>query len=108
MKVLRLISLKWMYEIVMILDSGTMRFRDIRTKLPGISNRVLDARLKELIDIGMVDKVVVSIVPIITHYCLAERGVLLTNLYQDLGKYGVQIYGEEYRSPFPKVQRIYI
>jgi DNA-binding HxlR family transcriptional regulator len=50
-----LIGRRWTGAILYALaDGGTLRFADIKEAVPGMSDRLLSARLKELEDTGLV------------------------------------------------------
>lgn len=75
----QIIEKKWMCAIICCLLKEPKRFSEINSKIPELSNRMLTERVKELEDIGIVFRQVITDRPIRTEYSLTQKG-------QDLGK----------------------
>jgi DNA-binding HxlR family transcriptional regulator len=73
-----LIGRRWTGAIVRAMTDGAVRFGDIATAVPGISDRMLSERLKELEAEGLVTRAVYPQHPVRIEYRLTEKG-------QDLG-----------------------
>jgi DNA-binding HxlR family transcriptional regulator len=65
---------KWKVLIVWHLSFGSKRFAEIRDFLPGASEKVLSAQLRELQQDGIIDRIVTPTVPARVDYMLTERG----------------------------------
>ncbi|WP_433019916.1 winged helix-turn-helix transcriptional regulator [Kribbella sp. CA-294648] len=68
------IANKWTAMIVAVLESGPMRFGDIRTALEGISGKVLTDTLRDLERDGMVTRRTYAEVPPRVEYELTPLG----------------------------------
>lgn len=73
-----LIGRRWTGAIVRALADGAVRFGDIAAAVPGLSDRMLSARLKELETEGLVARTVLPEHPVRIEYHLTPMG-------QDLG-----------------------
>lgn len=70
-----LLGRRWTAEIIARLLAGPHRFREIRRGVPGLSDRLLSQRLKELEEEGLVVRHVdASTRPVQVAYALTERG----------------------------------
>ncbi len=69
---LELIGRRWTGSILKVISDRSLRFGEIRSEIPGLSDRLLDARLTELEDEGIVvrDKATGEV-----RYSLTEKGV---------------------------------
>jgi len=65
---------RWTGLIVRILLGGPWRFRDIRERIPELSDRVLSDRLQELEDAGIVLRMVRTCKPVLIEYGLTDKG----------------------------------
>lgn len=50
------------------------RFNKMLRSLKGISSKTLSAKLKELVEYGIVEKRVESVSPVVIHYTLTDKG----------------------------------
>jgi DNA-binding HxlR family transcriptional regulator len=71
------IGRRWTGAIISSLLKGATRFCEIREAIPGISDRLLTERLKELEENGIVARDVSSARPPQVSYCLTEKGKAL-------------------------------
>jgi DNA-binding HxlR family transcriptional regulator len=69
-----LIGRRWTGAILRALADGTVRFGDLATAVPGISDRMLSERLKELETEGLVARDVLPEHPVRIEYRLTEKG----------------------------------
>ncbi len=69
-----LIGRRWTGAIVRILLGGTTRFSDIAAAIPGLSDRLLSERLKELEAEGIVTRTVIPEIPVRIEYRLTPKG----------------------------------
>jgi DNA-binding HxlR family transcriptional regulator len=72
-----LIGRRWSGAIVAALAEGPMRFAELAASVPGLSDRLLSERLKELEQEGIVTRSVETGTPVRVSYALSEKGVAL-------------------------------
>jgi len=65
---------KWNAAILMSLYLGHERFSELRANVDGISDRLLSARLQELVREGLVRKEVTPTYPVQVRYSLSDAG----------------------------------
>jgi len=69
-----LIGRRWTGAIIRAMYSGCTRFSDIGHAIPGLSDRLLSERLKELESEGIVTRSVYPETPVRIEYHLTEKG----------------------------------
>jgi DNA-binding HxlR family transcriptional regulator len=69
-----LIGKRWSGAILRAMLAGSVRFSDFLAQVPGLSDRLLSERLRELESAGIVDRVVFPEVPVRVEYRLTEKG----------------------------------
>ncbi|MGH2632947.1 MAG: winged helix-turn-helix transcriptional regulator [Tepidiformaceae bacterium] len=69
-----LVGRRWTGAILRAMFAGRVRFTDIAACIPGISDRLLSERLKELEVEGVVDRLVFPETPVRIEYHLTEKG----------------------------------
>lgn len=69
-----LIGRRWTGAILRALLSGATRYSDITTAIPGLSDRLLSERLRELEAEGVVVRTVIPEMPVRIEYRLTEKG----------------------------------
>jgi DNA-binding HxlR family transcriptional regulator len=82
---LDLLGERWSLLIVREVLSGSHRFGDIRRGIPRISRTMLSARLRELVDAGVLERKDTAGVP---SYQLTQAGRELETIVRDLGVWG--------------------
>lgn len=83
-KGMRLIGGKWTGSIIFHLKDGPVRFNDLSRMLGGASKKMVDQRLKELENRGMVERKVIDDRPVAVTYELTEFGASALNILDDL------------------------
>jgi DNA-binding HxlR family transcriptional regulator len=76
-RALELIGRRWSGAILRALLSGVERFSDLAETIPGLSDRMLSERLKELEIEGLVVRTVIPETPVRIEYRLTEKGCAL-------------------------------
>lgn len=76
-KTVELIGRRWTGAILRALITGRTRFNDIASTIPGLSDRLLSERLKELESEGIVTRTVTPSTPVRIDYTLTEMGAAL-------------------------------
>ena len=81
-RTLELIGRRWTGAIVRALLTGVTRFSDLSGTVPGLSDRMLAERLKELEAEGIVRRTVIPETPVRVEYSLTDKGRDLTDVIQ--------------------------
>jgi DNA-binding HxlR family transcriptional regulator len=71
---IELIGKRWTGAIVSALGDGPLRFGELAKAVPGLSDRLLSQRLRELEEEGVVERVVEPGTPVRVSYSLSEKG----------------------------------
>ncbi|MHA2363197.1 MAG: winged helix-turn-helix transcriptional regulator [Candidatus Hodarchaeales archaeon] len=92
---LELISKKWTINILNELFTGRKRYSDLLEANPSMSSKVLSERLKELYHQGIVDKIVINIMPLKSKYQLTHKGKALNKIFFELAIFSSIYYSEK-------------
>ncbi len=92
---LTLMSGKWKPALIHILIGQTMRTGALLRALPGISQKMLTQRLRELEADGLIHREVYPEVPPRVEYSLSARGKALAPVLVALYNVGSQLQGED-------------
>ena len=80
---------KWKVVILFRLShDGTLRFAELRRKIPGVSERMLIQQLRELEDDGIIHREVYPEVPPKVEYSLTEYGKTLRSITKVMCEWG--------------------
>ena len=71
---MRIIGGKWKGSILWHLQDGPVRFNDLARQLGGASKKMVNQRLKEMEEIGLVKRKVLSTRPVAVAYEITEFG----------------------------------
>src|SRR4249920_29927 len=71
---IELIGKRWTGAIVCALTERSMRYAELGKAVPGLSDRLLSQRLRELEEEGLVERVVEAGTPVRVTYSLTEIG----------------------------------
>jgi DNA-binding HxlR family transcriptional regulator len=71
---IELIGKRWTGAIVFVLLDGPLRFSEVKTLVPDLSDRLLSERLKELEGEGIVERRRSEGMPVRIEYSLTEKG----------------------------------
>jgi DNA-binding HxlR family transcriptional regulator len=69
-----LLSRKWAGVLIHVLSVGPRHFGELRAAIPGVSARMLAARMKELEQAGLLRREVQTASPVRVLYTLTEKG----------------------------------
>lgn len=75
-KALEIIGGKWRLSIILLLGADTLRYSELRDRLPAVSEKVLAGELKSLSGLGVLSRKAYAEVPPRVEYALTERGLL--------------------------------
>ena len=74
-KAAEVLTKRWTPQLIRMLLSGHQYFSELRTSVPGLSDRLLSERLKELEMERIVERHVYPETPVRIEYCLTKRGI---------------------------------
>ncbi len=89
-----LIGRRWTGAIVRTLLTGSTRFGEILARIPGLSDRLLSERLRELEAAGVVTRTVFPEVPVRIEYELTEKGRELEAIVGEISRWADRWGGE--------------
>jgi DNA-binding HxlR family transcriptional regulator len=81
---IELIGKRWTGAIVVALTNGPMRYAELGKAVPGLSDRLLSQRLRELEEEGLVERQVEAGAPVRVTYSLTEAGQQLDPVLSEL------------------------
>lgn len=84
---IELIDKRWSGAIVCALTERPLRFGELTKAVPGLSDRLLSQRLRELEDEGLVEREVEPGSPVHVTYSLTEAGSELRPVIAELGEW---------------------
>src|SRR5579864_2232742 len=90
---INVLSGKWKVQAVWHLSFGPRRFAELRDRLPGISEKVLSAQLRELEKDGVVNRIAAHSSPPKVTYSLSPAGETLIPLLENLCAWGSKQFG---------------
>jgi DNA-binding HxlR family transcriptional regulator len=82
-----LIGRRWSGAIISVMLSGPQCFNELLTAVPGLSDRLLTERLRELESEGLVRRTVIPGPPVRVSYELTEAGENLKPVIESLGRW---------------------
>jgi DNA-binding HxlR family transcriptional regulator len=94
---IELIGRRWTGAILRAMLSGEARFSDIASVVPGLSDRLLSERLKELEAEGIGMRTVVASTPVRVDYSLTEKGQALSEVIA-----AVSTWAEQWLASMPE------
>ncbi len=102
-----LLGRRWNGAIVaVLLRGGTLRFSELRAAVPGLSDRVLSQRTKELEAAGVLERTVSPGPPVRVDYGLTRKGHELGPAIVELERWGQRWLGEDVRAANGPAQRL--
>lgn len=102
-RAIELIGRRWTGAILRAMLSGEARFSEIAAAVPGLSDRLLSERLKELEAEGIVRRTVVPSTPVRVDYALTDKGLALNEVIVAVSDWAEQwLASNEERANLPK------
>jgi DNA-binding HxlR family transcriptional regulator len=92
---IELIGKRWNGAIVRSMLSGSVRFSDFLGQIPGLSDRLLSERLRELEAAEIVERTVIPEIPVRVEYRLTAKGRELDAIVQAISSWGERWAGSE-------------
>ncbi|HEV2109468.1 MAG TPA: helix-turn-helix domain-containing protein [Thermomicrobiales bacterium] len=84
---IELIGKRWTGAILRAMLSGATRFSDVTAAVPGLSDRLLSERLKELEAEGIVTRTVIPSTPVKIEYRLTPKGRALNDVIASVSEW---------------------
>jgi DNA-binding HxlR family transcriptional regulator len=91
---IELIGRRWSGAILQIMRGGVVRFSDLAAAIPGLSDRMLSERLKELEAEQLVERRVIPETPVRVEYRLTPRGEALGSVLDAVTQWAHTWLGE--------------
>ncbi|MFB7286406.1 winged helix-turn-helix transcriptional regulator [Actinacidiphila glaucinigra] len=88
--VLDQVGRRWTGAVLLAAVRGARRFTDYRRMVPGISDRLLSQRLKEMENLGLIGREVIPSTPVQVLYRPSARGTELLAVLEPLIVYGLR------------------
>jgi DNA-binding HxlR family transcriptional regulator len=83
-RAVELIGKRWTGAILFVLMDGPLRFSEVKTLVPDLSDRLLSERLKELEAAGIVERRTSADTPVRVDYALTDKGADLEPVVRSL------------------------
>lgn len=85
---LKLLSGKWKPEIFRLATASPLRFNSLLRKIEGSNKQSLAVALKELEEVGLLDKHIINTKPLHIEYNLTDKGRSLIPVFEQLEQLG--------------------
>jgi DNA-binding HxlR family transcriptional regulator len=89
----------WTGFVLVSLQNGPLRYSELAARLPGLGDKTLSARLKELEAKGFISRRVLPEPPIRVEYALTPKGVAFRSVMEAIHDWGQQFGGEPVHVP---------
>lgn len=86
----KIVTGKWKILILWYLSYSTLRFNDIKRKLPDVTQKMLTQQLRSLEEHGMIYRHVYPVVPPKVEYGLTEMGEKIIPLLEQMHSFGAE------------------
>ena len=97
---------KWKSRIICVLaEKGTLRYSILRKEMGNISDAVLAATLKELLQDGIVTRRQFDEIPPHVEYCLSEKGQSVVPILQSICAWSDIYYKEDSENEMVQCQK---
>ncbi len=93
---MEIIGRRWTGAIIRSMLAGAGRYSEIAAAVPGLSDRLLSERLKELESEGIVERSVTPSTPVRIDYRLTEKGRALASVVREVAR-----WAERWGDPTP-------
>lgn len=86
-RAIEIVGRRWTGAVIRAMLAGSSRFSEILAAVPGLSDRLLSERLKELEQEGIVERRVTPSTPVRIEYVLTEKGRDLAAVVRVVGSW---------------------
>lgn len=97
-----LIGRRWTGAVIQLLLQQRMRYAELRSVIPEISDRMLSERLRELEEEGIIDRIVIPATPVRVEYELTAKGRALEPALSAIGHWAER-WGDKARGEHSRV-----
>ena len=94
-QIFQILSKKWTVEIIMELFNGRKRFTDLLEIDSSLTSKVLSERLKLLLDEGIIDKIIINMMPLKVKYQITNKGRELNKIFYEMALFTCNFYPEK-------------
>ena len=84
---MEIIGRRWTGAIIRSMLAGASRYSEVVAAVPGLSDRLLSERLKELESEGIVERKVTPSTPVRIDYALTEKGLALASVVREVASW---------------------
>lgn len=91
---IELIGKRWSGAIIWTLSAGPLRYGELKRGIPGLSDRLLSQRLRELEEAGLMARTVEDGLPVKVIYELTDKGIALKPAILELRQWACQWQGD--------------
>ena len=97
---------KWKSRIICVLSANEkLRYSEIRKEMYNITDAVLAATLKELIEAGIIERKSYDEIPPRVEYYLTEKGKSVVPILQSIGQWSGIFYKEDSKNEMTQCQK---
>ena len=100
-RAIELIGGRWTGAIIRAMLGGVYRFSDLTASVPGLSDRMLAERLRELEAEGIITRVVVPEMPVRVEYRLTDKGRALSSIIDAVVAW-LELWSEDTPAPLAR------
>ena len=86
----KLVSGKWKILILWYLSNGSLRFSEIKRKLPEVTQKMLTNQLRSLEEDGLIHREVFAVIPPKVEYSLTKMGLKMIPVLEQMYSYGIE------------------
>jgi DNA-binding HxlR family transcriptional regulator len=83
----------WKMPILWRLHLRVMRYGELKNDIPHITHKMLTSQLRELEELGMVERIVYPVAPPKVEYKITGVGMMAVPVIEMIMKYGVEMMG---------------
>lgn len=94
-RAVELIGRRWSGAVIRAMLSGATRFSEILALVPGLSDRLLSDRLKQLEAEGVVIRTVIPETPVRVEYSLTAKGEALADVVESISRWAETWRGDQ-------------
>lgn len=94
-KTFQILSKKWTIEIITELFKGRKRFTDLLEIDSALTSKILSERLKLLLNEGIIDKIIINMMPLKVKYQITNKGRSLNKIFYEMSFFTCTFYPEK-------------
>ncbi len=94
-KTFQILSKKWTIEIITELFKGRKRFTDLLEIDSALTSKILSERLKLLLNEGIIDKIIINMMPLKVKYQITNKGRSLNKIFYEMSVFTCTFYPEK-------------